>query len=321
MTHAPSLVCPPLTQRLAARGLRRILLAGCGGGFDVYSAVPVYLALRAAGAEPLLASLSFMELSDVLDDPAWPDCWRLDASTIVESRYHPEVTLARWLEARGDPSPVWTFPRTGTAPLLAAYRTLVARERIEAVVLVDGGTDSLLRGDEQELGTPLEDATSIVTIADLGLPAWLVNVGFGVDHFHGVCHAQWLEAVSALTREGALLGVSSLVRGTAEVDAWLELVDFANQEMPGYASIVCNSVKSAIEGHHGDHHATRRTEGSRLWINPLMPLVWAFDLEPVARRLLYRDAIRGTRTMRETAERLFAFRRGLELRPGEQLPI
>lgn len=320
MTPTPSLVCPPLLQRL--RGFKRILLAGCGGGFDVYSAVPLYLALRAAGAEPLLASLSFMELgSDVLDAPAWPDCWRLDASTVVESRYHPETTLARWLEERGDPSPVWTFPKTGTAPLLHAYRTLVERQRIEAVVLVDGGTDSLLRGDEQELGTPLEDATSIVTVADLGVPSWLVNVGFGVDHFHGVCHAQWLEAVAALTREGALLGVSTLVRGMPEVDAWLELVAFANQEMPGYASIVCNSVKSAIEGSYGDHHATRRTEGSKLWINPLMPLVWAFDLEPVARRLLYRDAIRGTRTMRDTAERLFGFRRRLELRPPEQLPI
>jgi hypothetical protein len=117
---SPSLVCPPLLQRL--RGVRRILLAGCGGGFDVYSAVPVYLALRAAGAEPLLASLSFMELSDVLDDPAWPDCWRLDASTIVESRYHPEVTLARWLEARGDPSPVWTFPKKVSVLSLAATR-------------------------------------------------------------------------------------------------------------------------------------------------------------------------------------------------------
>lgn len=41
------------------------------------------------------------------------------------------------------------------------------RLEIDAVVLVDGGTDIMLRGDESALGTPVEDVTSMAAVAGL----------------------------------------------------------------------------------------------------------------------------------------------------------
>ncbi len=38
---------------------------------------------------------------------------------------------------------------------------------IDCVILVDGGTDSLMRGDEKQLGTPTEDMTSIAAVSML----------------------------------------------------------------------------------------------------------------------------------------------------------
>jgi hypothetical protein len=53
----PSLLEPPLLARLKQHA--RILIAGAGGGFDVYAGLPLYVALRAVGREVFLANLTF----------------------------------------------------------------------------------------------------------------------------------------------------------------------------------------------------------------------------------------------------------------------
>src|SRR5256885_10969848 len=41
---------------------RRILIAGAGGGFDVFSGLPLYFNLKSAGKQVFLANLSFSNL-------------------------------------------------------------------------------------------------------------------------------------------------------------------------------------------------------------------------------------------------------------------
>jgi hypothetical protein len=45
----------------------------------------------------------------------------------------------------------------------------------------------------------------------------LVCLGFGIDHYHSVCHAHFLEAVAELKRRGGYLGTVSLVADIPEV--------------------------------------------------------------------------------------------------------
>ena len=71
------------------------------------------------------------------------------------------------------------------------------------------------------------------------------------------------------------------------------------------------SVISAIRGEFGDHHATARTSGSTLAINPLMALYWAFRLEGVVERHLYLDRIRDTETFAELQLAMERFRHSL----------
>lgn len=59
-----SLAEPPLFTRL--RDHHRILVAGAGGGFDVYAGLPLAHALRAQGKQVHLANLAFSDL-DRLD--------------------------------------------------------------------------------------------------------------------------------------------------------------------------------------------------------------------------------------------------------------
>lgn len=90
--------------------------------------------------------------------------------------------------------------RTGVVQMREALRTVVAKEGIDTVVLVDGGTDSLMRGDEVALGSPMEDMLSIASLHTLNEirdeNKLLVLIGFGVDAYHGVCHSLFLENVA-----------------------------------------------------------------------------------------------------------------------------
>ena len=103
--------------------------------------------------------------------------------------------------------------------------------------------------------------------------------------------------------------------------AFVDAVDFANERTAQRESIVANSIASAIEGGYGDEHRTARTRGSRLWINPLMPMYWAFDLPAVVERNLYVDALKDTQTMMDVLTRIQAYRGRVMDRPWEEMPV
>ena len=297
---------------------QRILIAGAGGGFDVFAGLPLYFALKAAGREVFLANLSFSDLRGA--DELVPGLYRVDALSDGGS-YFPEKYLSSWFDTRGETVPVYGFDKTGVVPYRAAYEHLVERLDLDALVLVDGGTDSLMRGDEAGLGTPVEDMATVAATRGLELPTkLLVCLGFGVDTFHGVCHAQFLEAVAAIGRAGGYLGAFSVLPEMPESALYLEALEYVHRLMP-QMSIVNSSVASAIEHEFGDHHRTERTRGSVLWINPLMALYFAFELGPVADRVLYLDQLMETQTMFEIAARIEAFRHTVEIKPREPIPV
>jgi hypothetical protein len=298
-----------------------VLLAGAGGGFDIFSGLPLYFGLRAAGKTAHLANLSFSDLEAVSGQRLTPAAIEITADSWGVAGYFPELHLCRWVRRQGDEVPIYCLDRTGFAPLLEGYRAILEKVRPDAVVLIDGGTDSLMRGDEQGLGTPEEDICSIAAVNELDVAGkYLVCLGFGVDAFHGVCHAHALEAVAELTQQGAFLGALSLTRQMPEVQRYEEAVEAVHEVMPDYPSIVCSSILSALEGRYGDCHRTVRTCESTLWINPLMTIYWCFRLGAVARRILYLDVIKRTQTYWDLMEAIDAFRRRTEVRDREAIP-
>ncbi|MFI6035059.1 DUF1152 domain-containing protein [Streptomyces sp. NPDC051315] len=304
---------PPLFTRL--RDARRILVAGAGGGFDIYAGLPLALALRSAGKDVHLANLSFSDLYGLPAD-VWvePDVAAVDPGTPARGDYFPERTLARWLDLHGLPSTVYAFARTGVTPLRAAYRALLHHlDGVDAVVLVDGGTDILMRGDEHGLGTPEEDMASLAAVHGLDeVEHRLVAcLGFGVDAYHGVNHSLVLENLAALDREGGYLGAFSLPRDSREGALYLDAVAHAQEHTPGHPSIVNGSVAAAVRGDFGDVRFTERTKDGELFVNPLMALYFCVDAPALARRNLCLDRIGDTVLMRQISSRIEEFRDGL----------
>jgi hypothetical protein len=311
---------PPLFTRL--RPARRVLIAGAGGGFDVYAGLPLAFALHAQGKEVHLANLAFSDLNRLdLDDWIAPDVARVRPGSAGDDGYFPERTLARWLETRRWPPVVHAFPRVGAGPLRAAYEALVARLAVDAVVLVDGGTDILLRGDESGLGTPEEDMASLAAVAALeGVDRLVVSLGFGIDAFHGVCHAHVLENLAALDRDGGYLGALSIPSASPEAAAYLDAVAHANRATPDRPSIVQGQIAAALRGEFGDVHGSSRTTGSELFVNPLMGVYFAADLVTLAAGVGYLGELAGTSTAVDVALVIEAHRDRAGRRPWRAIP-
>jgi hypothetical protein len=310
----------PFLDRLSRR--RHVLLAGAGGGFDVFSALPLYEWLRTRGTKVSLANLSFTNLTEVDGSVLCPGLVAIDHETGGPIEYFPEGKLATWLHGRGLDSSVYCFDKTGCRPLCGAYRVLLEKLDVDAVVLVDGGTDILMRGDEPGLGTPQEDITSLAAVHGLDVPEKLVVcLGFGIDTFHGVCHAYFLRNVAALAKDGHYLGAYALVPDQPESAAFLEAVELACRLTPRRPSIVSLSIASALLGEFGNVALTDRTSGSKLFINPLMSLYWGFDLAGVAARCQYLEAVADTQSVWDVNRVIQAHRKNIEIGPWEDLPF
>ncbi|MEU6719930.1 DUF1152 domain-containing protein [Nonomuraea sp. NPDC046802] len=310
----------PLSARLEARS--RILVAGAGGGSDVYAGLPLALALHEAGKEVHLANLSFSHL-DALDLDVWlaEDVAAIRPDTSSRDWYFPEGWLARWLATHRLPDTVYAFSKVGVRPLRAAYAELAEHLDLDAIVLVDGGTDILMRGDEAGLGTPADDMASLAAVHGLDVPEKIVVcLGFGVDAYHGVNHVQVLENLAALEREGAYLGAFSVSRATKAGALYLDAVAHAQAELPAYPSIVNGSIAAAVRGEFGDVRFTDRTRGSELFINPLMAIYFGVDLDGLARRSLYLDRLEDTVLIRQVASIIEAYREEVVPRPPKAFP-
>lgn len=291
----------PFFEALASS--RSVLLAGMGGGFDIFSGLPLYFWLKDQQKTVHLANLSFSNFYGLEDRLLAPSLWKIDADCEPWGTYFPEIHLCDWLnEALEDSTPIYCIARDGALPVRQAYEALLEHlGNVDTILLVDGGTDSLMRGDEVGLGTPQEDLASLAAVDSLeDVPTKLLaSIGFGIDTFHGVCHAQWLESVAALTKAGAFLGSWSLTPDMPEAVLYKSAVDYVHACMEEHPSIVNSSILSAVAGEFGDFHTSERTEGSELFINPLMAAYWTFELGAVAKRHLFLDDLRETESFLE----------------------
>lgn len=318
MKSATNLFRSAAASRLEAS--EHVLIAGAGGGFDVFAGLPLYLNLRALGKKVDLANLSFTDLSGTDAERLGKCLWRVSHTSSGEG-YFPEKHLSEWLYQQSMPSAIYCFEKVGVRPLIEAYSALIEALGVDTVVLVDGGTDILMRGDEAGLGTPAEDMVSLAAVHSLDLKTKLVTcIGFGIDAFHGVCHAHFLENVAALEQTGGYLGTHSLHLSMPEVSLFRDAVEFAHHRMPNQQSIVNGSIVSALEGHYGNYHRTARTARSELFINPLMGMYWHFDLGCVAERSLYLDLLRPTETIFQVQLLIEAFRETAKWRPRKVIP-
>lgn len=290
---------------------KRVLLAGCGGGYDVLGAVPLWHALR-RDHEVHFASLSFSYLNglDARQDVEVPNLYEVTERAATPKAYCPEAHLAKFVG-----QPIWCFDKTGVRPLARAYRALVERLGIDSIVLVDGGIDAVLRGDELSLGTPSEDLASLAAATMQGIPVTLACVGMTSELRDGIAHAQVFERIAELTRDGAYLGASALTTGDPATDAYVAAVEhvFAGQTEQK-RSHVHKVIVSAIRGEFG-------ATAPHVWLSPLLNMFWFFDAHTVARTHKFLELLAPTDSIWEVAARIEGARKSLQIRDRSPIPV
>ena len=85
----------------AIENSERILIAGAGGGFDVYAGLPIYERLRLLGKKVFLANLSFVSLGTTNAQGLTRALYAVEPTTSGQDLYFPERTLAQFLSQRG----------------------------------------------------------------------------------------------------------------------------------------------------------------------------------------------------------------------------
>jgi len=302
---------------------QNLLIAGAGGGFDIFCGLPIYFELKKRGQNVHLANLSFADIESVRHGlRLTPTLVGVDYDPSQIYPYFPELYLAEWFKVGlGQDVAVWCFQKTGAFPLTENYHVLAEHLSIDGILLVDGGVDSLMRGDEWQKGTLVEDAVSLFAVNSLSTVKrrFIACAGLGAEQ--NVTYTHVFENIAALTKEGGFLGACSLAPAMPSYQAFESAVLYVQEKPFHEPSVINSSIISAVCGNYGDYHLTDKTRDSQLWISPLMALYWFFDFEVVVRRNLFLPQLQGTYTFRDALDRVLEFGRHVERRPESHVPL
>lgn len=210
---------------------------------------------------------------------------------ISDSDYFPERALADFLKAHPaqDPveAPVFTLHRKhcGVSTIKKAYSALAERFSVDAIVTVDAGSDSLMRGNEDGLGSYEEDLGSVLAAsAMVTIPLRLhLVVGLGVDSHHSVSDVSSLRAISELRQvPNGYLGAITLLSGMAGFQYFKSGIEYVMARDVSQTITNC-CVIAAVEGEFG---SGPREKTYSAWINPQMAVIHGFSLDSVVERIM-----------------------------------
>ncbi len=310
---------PVLSQLSSCKNL---LIAGMGGGFDIYCGLPIYFELAKRGQTVHLANFSFSEIASLRGGIRLsPGLVGVVADQPDFAPYFPEKHLSKWFkEQRNSDVTIWSFQKSGVRPLLKNYHILIDHLSIDGILLIDGGVDSLMQGDEIEMGSAVEDATSLFVANELTeIPIRLLStVALGAER--DISYNQVFENIATLTQSGGFLGACALAPQMESYQAFERAVLFAQEQFLQDPSVIGSSLISAVRGEFGNYHLTEKTKGSRLWISPLMTLYWFFDLPRVAKLNKFLTRLKDTDTFMDGLHQLMAFSKGARSRETAEIP-
>jgi len=176
----------------------------------------------------------------------------------------------------------------GVQQLTTAYENLCQMYNIDTIILVDAGVDSVLKGDEQGLGTFGEDLLSILAVKNTKnvLYKYLMCVGLGTEG--NISEYDFLENWAGIQQKGGFLGAICWQKEMKSVQQYLDAMAHC---VPTNSSINAQIVES-LPGRYGKYlpdYLVSRIHHPLL-LNPLMTMSWYFDLSIVIEYRKYLDA-------------------------------
>ena len=281
-------------EEIAAK-TRRALVIGIGGGGDIIGCIPTARYLSFLGIEVMLGGLTWER--NVVDPKPGPrrieeleNCSKLCegvalASPRTKTKYGTPFTESVASEVLGEEVLLLDI-NGGTLGTAEALRCAVDKLDIGMVVGIDVGGDSLAKGDEQGVRSPLADGIMLSALAKLPVPSILGVIGYGSD---GELTLEELNRnVATLIGKGAFLGA----RGATKQD--LEIMEKIASATATEAS------RLVIEAGKGKYGAYKiRKESRSVYLTPCALVTFYFSSGQVFEFSRIARLIAHTRSLRE----------------------
>jgi len=274
------------------------------------------------GIQAHLATFSFINVPKLHDGIVLSDTLVGLTANDPELPYSPESFLTHWFKCeRNEDVPIWCIHKTGAQPLIENYERLIAHLNIDGILLIDGGHDALMHGDEAEVSNFIEEALSLFAISQLSQVSvkLLSCIGLGAEEKGALGHV--FKNISRLTQLGAFYGACALTPQMFSYQAFEDALLSSHAHPLQDQSVVNTSILSAVHGRYGNFHLTKKTAGTQLWISPLMPIYWFFDAEKVAEDHLLLPALSHTFSFGEAVNAFHHSREVILGREEEVIPI
>lgn len=276
----------PIPVVMTLQKSKNILIMGMGGGFDVFSGIPIYLTLEKMGIKSHLANFTHASWSEIPNHtqiiPMSPGCMGVTGNIIQASENMPEAYLSSWFkDIESKEVVVWTFKRDQSVKEYSnSLNVLVKHLDIDTILLVDGGVDSIMQGDEEGSGTMMEDTLTLAAVKNANVKNKLLAcVGFGTEIEEKLSHYLALENMANITKQGGFYGSCSLVGFMDCFKKYKEICEHVWNQPGHRKSHVQTRIIPAAEGEFGDFHMFPMEKKADVFISPLMSVYWFFNAE------------------------------------------
>ena len=282
---------------------KNILILSCGGGYDIYCGIPVYLECidpnnNSKPRSVHLASFSFTYNKYLSKFESFTkDSYIIkpnNSEIIMDDKlYFPEYRLCREIKDN--------IYATNTETDLQTYETFIRKiideKSIDVIFVIDGGCDSILSGLEEDLATPVEDMMTIYLVRKLAnekkIKSYLGCLGVTVEL---IAEGDFEKNVQRIKNNGGLLNSFSLQdicqnkkQGWESIQRYIDI--FMNCQTR--SSIINSSIVSSLQGHEGKYinplllGRISLTSKNYPYLSEETSKLWVFDLETVANNVIY----------------------------------
>jgi hypothetical protein len=280
---------------------KNVLICGCGGGYDIYTGMPIYNNLVKSGKNVLCANITFTDIdklekySTEIEDGLFPIEYSpgVGIGETYPDNYIPEWWLSKYLNTS-----VYAILPNGVVPLIRNFKYIVEKHKIDTIILVDGGIDSLMRGDEEDIGSYTEDISTLLAVSKIDVKnKLLVCNAWGLEGY--ISQNQFFENVSALTKSKDFLGCHFFTSSSSDGSFYIKVLKECFPEN----STINIGLSASIMGCSWDEKTEwlqKRIDSDKEdyelfnelklihWIGcPLGGIYWFFNLEGVVDRLVY----------------------------------
>lgn len=276
----------PISLNKKLENSNNILIVGAGGGSDVLCGLPLYYTFLKQGKKVHLANLTHTDFKTIGEhaDPIILESVLIGANSIIKtpSTNYVEGYLSQYFKvALNEDKVIWMFNRTHVQELKKAFERLVDFLKIDAIVLVDGGIDSIMHGDEDGSGTMFEDTLTLAATKDIKIPKILACIGFGTEIEEGISHYRALENISNIIKQGGFYGNCSLVDYMKSFKFYKTACEYIWMQPGHKKSHISTRIIPAAQGEFGNIHIYSNEEETpvEVCISPLMSMYWFFEAD------------------------------------------